>query len=283
MGITWNRTTSGLKKLWVPAIYASGNKVLIGTVLGEYFSSDNGNSWTQVDPELEPDVVSFGYCEGTIIAATLDGGIYRLNENTLSWSTIIAGPGIDDDRLSSMAIDGKDIFIGTDSSGMFRTTIDGGEWKAIDLGLPQSRIVALTTNGSYLFASTYSQGLFRSSDKGESWIQLSNGLERRSVLSLSAKGNTVFAGTFNGVYRSDNNGTDWMPANSGIENTYIYLFLLNGNNIYAGGRDYLFLSSTNENIGPESKFGFNSNLLYSVGVTNEYLFAGQVHIFIAIA
>lgn len=273
LGVTWTMITSGLKKQWVPSIYASGNKVLIATVLGEYFSSDNGNRWTQVDPELEPDVESFGYCEGTIIAATLNGGIHRFNENTLSWSTVISGPVVND-RLSSLAIDGKDIFIGTDSSGMFRTTIDGNGWTEIGLGLPQSRIVALATNDRFLFASTYNPGLFRSSDKGESWVEVSSGLDGRSVLSLAAKGNTIFAGTFNGVYCSDNNGADWKPLNSGIENKYIYYFKINGNDIYAGGHDYLFMSSTNGEQWTRIDSGFNSNLIYSIGVTDKYIFAG---------
>jgi hypothetical protein len=93
-----------------------------------------------------------------------------------------------------VAPNGSTIFAGS-TSGVFRSTNDGGNWAKVTNGLPD-RVTALafTTSGTKLLAGTV-YGYYVSEDNGTTWQGSSTGLLNLQVSGLVVQGNRVIAGT----------------------------------------------------------------------------------------
>jgi photosystem II stability/assembly factor-like uncharacterized protein len=73
-------------------------------------------------------------------------------------------------QTNVIAIDGSNIFAGTEKNGVFRSTDNGNSWISVNYGLTNYNIRALAICGSTIFAATYDCGIFQSTDNGDSWI-----------------------------------------------------------------------------------------------------------------
>ena len=263
--------------MWTPSLLASSGTIFAGLTLAVYRSIDNGTNWIESNEGIDNLVFDFAESEGAVYALSELGGVHVFDENNNSWSTIITLPDVK--RAIGIEVNGNDIFVATDSAGMFHTTTDGTECNTINTGLPpEIRIFAFGMIGGTLLAATYNQGTFRSADDGATWTEITSGLADKSVLSFIAKDSTIFAGTFYGVYRSDDNGIEWMPATAGIAeyNNGIYHFAVNDNAVYAGGHDFIYVSTNNGEQWTMLDSAFSSNnIIYSLAVTDEHLFVGM--------
>ncbi|MEK9135901.1 MAG: hypothetical protein AAB393_02155, partial [Bacteroidota bacterium] len=107
-----------------------------------------------------------------------------------------------------------DLFAGTASDGVFRSTDSGMTWLRASNGLPTTEFFSLTTTMSgYIFVGTWERGLYRSSNNGEQWSPVNIGLLNPTVRSLAVNptNGAVFAGTMgDGLYRSTDNGDHWV-------------------------------------------------------------------------
>ena len=70
---------------------------------------------------------------------------------------------------------GKNLFVGN-SSGVFRSTDDGGSWMTMNTGLTDRHITTLTISGGDLYAGTQEAWVFRSTNYGASWNAAESGL-----------------------------------------------------------------------------------------------------------
>jgi photosystem II stability/assembly factor-like uncharacterized protein len=109
----------------------------------------------------------------------------------------------------------QDVFAGTISGGVYRSTDNGNSWTAVNNGVTNFNVGAFAINSSgHIFASTFGGGVFRSMDNGESWAAVNTGLTNLTVdaLAINSSGH-VFAGIASGgVYRTTNNGESWTPS-----------------------------------------------------------------------
>jgi hypothetical protein len=102
-----------------------------------------------------------------------------------------------------------DVFAGTWSWGVYRSTDDGANWAYAGLG--NSFVKAITTNASGdVFAGLFFEtGVYKSTDNGNTWNII--GLSGTSINNIVV-GSTgpIFVGTQGGqVYRSTNDGSTW--------------------------------------------------------------------------
>ena len=134
----------------------------------------------------------------------------------------------------AFAVLGTNIFAGTSSGGVFRSTNNGTSWTEVNSGLTNTSIQALTVLGTNLFAGTYNGGVFLSTNNGTNWAAVNNGLTNNNVLSFAVSGTNLFAGTRLSVCVSTNNGTSWTDVSSGLTNPYIISLVVSGTNIFAG-------------------------------------------------
>ena len=151
-----------------------------------------------------------------------------------------------------------DIFIGTDTGGMYRSTDNGDSWIQINNGLTASNVWSLAINSNEdIFAGamiadfdTTDNGVYRSTDNGDSWTQINNGLSGLDVGCLAINSNgDIFAGTGvwyiegDGVFRSTNNGENWTQINNGLTELDVHSLAINLEGyIYAGTVSGVFRS-----------------------------------------
>jgi photosystem II stability/assembly factor-like uncharacterized protein len=107
---------------------------------------------------------------------TINGGIFRTNNDGQNWEAFNNGlPTTDIRVLAFNKISGK-LFVGTEGSGVFRYQEDQEKWIAVNVGLTNLNIQTLyIDDDGYLFAGTPSGGVFSSKDNGENWAQLNIG------------------------------------------------------------------------------------------------------------
>jgi len=115
-----------------------------------------------------------------------------------------------------------DIFAGTNTTGIFRSTDNGNSWKQVNMGLSNLHVKALAiTQDEHIYAGTYS-GLFRSEDNGESWGELDIGISDPFVKHLLVIPNGhIYLSTYEDViptlFRSTDKGDTWSQIHTGFE------------------------------------------------------------------
>ncbi len=258
------------------AITTSGD-IFVGIPGGGVFhSTDNGNSWTEVNNGLTNlSVLSLAInSRGHIFVGTLGDGVFRSTNNGDSWTAVNAG--LTKTVILALAINASgDIFAGT--GGVFRSTNNGDSWTPVNTGLTNATVFALAINSrGFIFAGT-SGGVFRSTNNGDSWTAVNTGLTNTSVNALAINNSSehIFAGTDGGgVFRSTNNGDNWTPVNNGLTSGLVSALAINASgHIFAGTHGGGVFRSTN-----------NSDSWANIGVTKTHVFALAInssgHIFV---
>jgi len=207
---------------------------------------------------------------------------------------------------------GNNIFAGTQSNGVYKSTDNGLNWISVNNGLSNQNILSLTSYNNFLYAGTSLGGIYQSTNNGDYWVAVSNGLGNNAkVNTLLTKGTSIYAGTASGVYVTTNNGglwtqsgltwdtrilflngntiyagtylgglhistdngTSWMARNSGLGNMRVLSITVNGNNLFAGTEGGIFLSTNN---GLNWTAGWLTNqTIYSLAASNNRIFIGS--------
>ncbi len=278
----------------VHAIAISGASLFSGCT-GVYpldRSTDNGSSWTHVDPTNNGIDAFATYPNGTggmnLFAA--GGGVFFSADNGSTWADVSSG-------LANYSVQtvyalttiqngsaGSGLLAGTFLQGIFRSTDNGTSWTPSNSGLTSLTVDAFAANGANLFAGTLGGGVFRSTNNGVSWSATTNLLYNGSiegwVYALVVHGGYLFAGAGTGVYRSSDNGASWTSVGSGMMNLSAYAFASYGNSLYvgtdwAGGNGGVYVSTdygavwTNVSSGLPTYSG-----VFTLTISNGYLFAG---------
>jgi len=105
-----------------------------------------------------------------------------------------------------------DLYVGTFSKGIFKSTNNGDTWSEVNDGIAFLNIQALTSNvQGHVFAGSSGGGIYRSVDDGKTWSQINNGLTNLYIAALAVnKEGAVFCITgFSRVFRSTDNGETW--------------------------------------------------------------------------
>jgi photosystem II stability/assembly factor-like uncharacterized protein len=90
---------------------------------------------------------------------------------------------------------GNDLFAGTESSGVLRSTDSGTTWDTVNNGLTDLRVYVLCANGRRLFAGT-DIGVCLSTDSGANWDSLP--LNSSQVGAIAVSGGNIIVGAVSG-------------------------------------------------------------------------------------
>jgi photosystem II stability/assembly factor-like uncharacterized protein len=174
----------------------------------------------------------------------------------------------------SLSIFDENIFACTDS-GIFRATINDGNWIAINKGLTNSTVYSIGKNNNYLFACS-NGGIFRSTNNGEQWLKSNTGLTDTTVMAIAVNGSNTYIGTFGGgVFYTSDNGLSWNEMNIGLINTKIRCLTVYNDKLYAATGDGVFVYSKSENKWTPSSEGMGTNNYSLTFATyNSKLFVG---------
>ncbi len=205
--IQW-KPTARIEGGWIPAMLTNGSNVYAGTLGGGIYRSNNqGLTWTAFNTGLADLNINDLAAIGTTLFAGTYQGAFRSTDGQ-NWAAI----GLAGIFVKAFAVRNTTLFAGT-GDGVYSSTDNGQSWTKVSAGLPQNlNIRALLTVGSNLFIGTGGNGVFLSTNDGQSWTIVNTGLPPNAyVSSLGVGGMTLFAGTFdNGLYRSTDNGQTWV-------------------------------------------------------------------------
>ena len=250
-GDTWALSNNGLTNTNIIALNKNTLGVLFCvTVNNKFFkSTDNGNNWIDLGfMPANPTYCISSNSSNVLYAGTLYG-LYKSTNDGSTWT---------EDSLDNIAIStlhfnsSNDLFVGTNSEGLFRSQQANSPFEKINDGLKNTYITAMTFGlDSILYTGTYSSGFFKTSNFGNTWIDISE-----DIVGLSGNSPTVFslithpngdiiAGTFNqGIFRTTNNGDYWLQEISGFTTLSIYSLAVDKQgNLLAGSTGKLYRST----------------------------------------
>ena len=222
-GKSWQALNSGLKRLEIKALLATGDEMYAGTSDGVYRLAA-ADRWSVVSTGLD-DILVHALAltsDGTLFAGTSGKGIVRFRTQSTGWVRQKNGlkdhEGMTENFIRVLTIDPDGgIYAGTFDGGVF-CSVDGGvTWKPISRALPNDSIRGILFNSRGLFVAT-GHGIFKTTDRGRQWVPLNKGLTNMAIQVLIESGSGVlYAGTSDGAFRSDDDGRTWNPINRGLE------------------------------------------------------------------
>lgn len=201
--------------------------------------------WTQSSLPVAnqiTDILSYG---NVWYVATSDNGIQR-SQNFTDWSSSSSGIGTNDIRRIIQSIEGASIVLyASTANGVYRSTMLGYNWTAVNNGLTSLNVGALFSDGTILLAST-ADGVFRSENYGQNWSAVSIGASNQTVRCFLKNGTDILAGLANTgsyLYRSVDNGLTWTPYGNGLYEVNQLERL--GDELFASSATLMYHSSDN--------------------------------------
>lgn len=180
--------------------------------------------------------------------------------------------------VNSLATAGANLFAGTFSGGVFRSSDQGNTWTAANNGLGELSVNAVFAVGSSLLAGTSGGGIYLSPDQGQNWM--ATNIRDLRVFEFAANGNTLFAATDSLVRRSTDGGRTWTGTNLNLFDVEVVRTVLAKNGrVFAGTQDTfeagLFVTSNDGQSWTPVRGGLPNN--GQIGVTS--LAATPTHVF----
>lgn len=179
-------------------------------------------------------------------------------------------------NITSFAIDGNEIYVGTESLGIFYSSNNGKSWERTDESIyqpvpyPVTAIIILRTGVVYAVA----KNLFVSDNKGAKWTRidyfLRHDLEIKGITKNSL-GN-IYVNTGKAIYESQDRGDNWTNITDNIGILEIYTFGVSPS-------DYIYLSIRGE-VNGFYRNSRNGWVHLTEGLppnpkTNEFVFSGD--------
>jgi photosystem II stability/assembly factor-like uncharacterized protein len=207
-----------------PSLYLGGEVV--------FKSSDRGNSWTVISPDLTGKTTNAQRCDGDVAIA---------DAVACGYGTITS---IEPSPLSP-----QEVWVGTDT-GLIQVTHDGGDhWSRLPLPVkPWSKISSIDLSArdpktAYVAVDAqrlddFAPQAFRTHDGGKSWQAISAGLPRDRIVSVvradPARSGLLYAGTETGVYVSFDDGDHWQALQQNLPTAWVRDLLVHGDDLVAG-------------------------------------------------
>ncbi len=220
----WPKRASAITSFLTARLFELEPTIFVGTSGGLYRSKDSGTKWARVGEREVASAVRDMSWPGPDLFVATDSGLYRTRDMGESFARV--GEGLPESPLLSLAISNyfaldPKVFVGTQGSGLFKSTDGGGRFEAVGVDvLGKETVRALVWWEALLIVGTDS-GLFLSTDGGKKF-QKARDLEGRRVLSLSVPGadaesaSDVIVGTDLGVFKSSDGAQRFRRVQEGM-------------------------------------------------------------------
>jgi len=188
--------------------------------------------------------------DGTVLAGVIDGLFRRVGSN---WSRLSVPSGSDTVRTLAIDDSGRYWYLGTQSSGLFRSDDSGTTWHAANVGLTTAWIFNIAIDPSdsrRLFAST-DDGLFRSTDGALQWSHLCNNCQGPIAISpidpdfIIADGWDYLRASYNG---GDTYGNDERTASMELADVNVLAFDLDNSGRSYAATDRGLFTAADDNL-----------------------------------
>ncbi len=189
-GMGWTLKDAGMTTISVRSLAVVGSLLFAGTYGGGIFSStDQGNSWTSSSDGLTNlSILNFARIGSSLFVGTY-GGMFHSTDAGQNWSPMslassnTAGasivesppqtltphdtsPGVPFNiaapkAVYSMAVSGRDLFVGTYGGGVHKSTDNGASWIDVNAGLGDLYLNLIAVQNSYIYAGTLAGQIWR--------------------------------------------------------------------------------------------------------------------------
>ena len=279
-GDTWTSIAgSGVTSINCMAINASGHLYLGVTFRGVWWTTNNGNNWSnnQITHDPHSGLGASIYAIGIDSQEHIFTPSFRSFDGGNSWQEINPPSSVNVFAFGSQ----NQIFIGT-HDGVYLSTNSASTWTARNSGIENIVIndLGVDANGD-LYAGSSQDGIFYSSDEGLSWLTRNTSLGSLKITSIHiAPNGDIYAGTEDqGVYRSTDKGITWMPVNGNLPDLRVRTIATGMNSeLYIGTEGSGIFKSTNHGATWAAK-NQNINIQYlNAGlrlISNDFLLGTQ--------
>ena len=170
---TWKRSAGTAGHIFRTPTGCPDGRWYAGTNESGVWKSKSGNdNWAPafgLTGRIRPVVVDPNNCD-QVFLATWEAGVYRVTDN-------IAAPnapqtinsGLDELQLYGLALNGNTLYVGTNTTGVYKTDFNAIGWQNISAGMSDQRIRSLTVYDGEIYAGARGCTLFTSADAGNTW------------------------------------------------------------------------------------------------------------------
>jgi photosystem II stability/assembly factor-like uncharacterized protein len=183
-------------------------------------STDTGETWNYTELAAPAPLVSvLGISpnypeEGLLLAGTLDDGIIRSANRSVTWHRW--NFGLFDPHIYALNFVPDGSILAGAESGIFRSTNGGRAWREVDFAMDLGPVISLGTSEDSFFAGTEENGLHISRDGGDTWKRLVPDMIRGAVIQIFVEYSDVLAVLEDSIYFSGDQGKSW-KARTGLE------------------------------------------------------------------
>ncbi len=216
-GKSWGQIRNpveGKNPCWfVSSLINNGPNLVAATDCGVFSSSDQGASWTSINPTMGDPYVSALATSDSRLFVGIGSGVFCSTNNGMSWTTVFKQiPSPYELRVRSLAVEGANLFVGT-GKGIFTYVETSGRWVATNsLNLTNEDVVSLAIHGPYVFAGTIGQkGVLMSTDNGSNWTALSGEVGNWTMVnSLASSDTNIFVASNRGFLLPRQMANEWL-------------------------------------------------------------------------
>lgn len=188
-----------------------------------------------------------------------------ITENSFSqW--VQMSNGMENRMVSALDVSGNNLFAGTWSEGVWKSTNNGENW--MQTALNNRRVYSIIIRGDTILAGTHVAGVWISTNSGANWAQTN--LNDRTIYNYIRNGNDIFAAAEGGIWISTNSGLFWSLA--GVSDRSFYSLGICGNYIFAGGNWGVWFSTNSGQNWASTTYSTGS--VGSIAIAGSNVFAG---------
>lgn len=198
-------------------VSTSQGKILIGTDKGVLVSDDNTfSNYAVVDftsaLDIDTKVTDLKVASDGKITVSNKSLVYTSDDGGNSYKPLDLGLTIN--LISSIAVDGNgNIYIGTLSNGLFKSTNNGVSFAKVNGSLENVNVIDFQTQGNKLYVQT-DNSILMSEDGGVSFENLTSNLNISNITSFELVGNNkIELLTDSGIFKSEDGGNTFSEVN----------------------------------------------------------------------
>ena len=231
-GVTWAGLTPpvaarGPQTTAVFVDPAVSDRLVMGTRIGNFSSTDDGATWVWSNVGFNQAVVTgfaFGKEAGEIFVSSRLAGVLRTDDAGASWNHLNAG--IEKADFVGIAVSPHDHqqVIATNFYGPFVSNDGGSSWDSTDYPNMVFNAIAfdpMSASTAYAIADGGST-LLRTMDGGVTWMDFPTGVGAVSsdvatkLVTSAITPGLLYFNHFHGIFKSSDGGETWAPANGNL-------------------------------------------------------------------
>ncbi|HEY9166572.1 MAG TPA: YCF48-related protein [Candidatus Kryptonia bacterium] len=215
LGRSWH--DGGLKYYWIINLAVMSGSVLFAqTNGGLFYSTDNGNEWIVTNKLGMRTYPNLAGTTGTDLYVFSDMKLSVSPDRGKTWTLL----NYDEADLLTFCKTESNMYVGTTSNGIYRSSDNGKSWSQINNGLLKAGVFHMAASGKNIYAGTKGFGVSRSTDGGKEWIvsrldSAASTFPSHFITALEAHGDNLYVRTWNKFYASTDKGASWIDSNIG--------------------------------------------------------------------